>query len=125
MLTSFPRSGTTLLEQVLDAHSQLVSSDEREAFARDVFPAMFLTPATPIPTAKLLDAIPMPRVAALRERYLAYMAAALNEPIGDRVGRRRRLLRRRTTAQRELDACELRPAPERPADQLVTATRAS
>jgi thioredoxin-like negative regulator of GroEL len=85
VLTSFPRSGTTLLEQVLDSHSGLVSSDEREAFARDIFPAMWLTPATPLPTAQLLDAIPMPRLTALRERYLAYMESALNEPIGDRV----------------------------------------
>src|SRR4030095_5754412 len=36
VLCSFPRSGTTLLEQVLDSHSGLVSSDEREAFARDI-----------------------------------------------------------------------------------------
>jgi hypothetical protein len=46
---------------------------------------MWLTPATPLPTAKLFDTIPMSRVAALRERYLTYMAAALSEPIGDRV----------------------------------------
>ena len=85
VLTSFPRSGTTLLEQVLDSHSGLVSSDEREAFARDIFPAMWLAPATPLPTAKLFDEIPLPRVATLRERYLAHMASALNEPIGDRV----------------------------------------
>jgi hypothetical protein len=85
VLTSFPRSGTTLLEQMLDSHSGLVSSDEREAFARDIFPAMWLTPATPLPTAQLLDAIPMPKLAALRQRYLAYMESALNEPIGNRV----------------------------------------
>jgi hypothetical protein len=85
VLTSFPRSGTTLLEQMLDTHSGLVSSDEREAFARDIFPAMWLTPATPLPTAQLLDAIPGDRLVALRERYLTYMQAALNEPIGDRV----------------------------------------
>ena len=80
VLASFPRSGTTLLEQVLDSHSGLVSSDEREAFARDIFPAMWLTPATPVPTAEVLDAIPLERLAALRERYLDYMSAALNEP---------------------------------------------
>jgi hypothetical protein len=85
VLSSFPRSGTTLLEQVLDSHSGLVSSDEREAFARDIFPSMWLTPATPLPTAEALDAIPLERLGALRERYLTYMAAALNEPIGDRV----------------------------------------
>jgi tetratricopeptide (TPR) repeat protein len=85
VLASFPRSGTTLLEQVLDSHSGLVSSDEREAFARDIFPAMWLTPATPVPTAGALDAVPVERLAALRERYLTYMETALNEPIGDRI----------------------------------------
>jgi tetratricopeptide (TPR) repeat protein len=84
-LTSFPRSGTTLLEQVLDSHSGLVSSDEREAFARDIFPAMWLTPATPAPTAEALDGVPAERLTRLRHRYFEYMAAALNEPIGDRV----------------------------------------
>src|SRR6202008_2197918 len=29
LLTGFPRSGTTLLEQVLDAHPDLISSEER------------------------------------------------------------------------------------------------
>ena len=85
VLASFPRSGTTLLEQVLDSHSGLVSSDEREAFARDVFPAMWQSAATPLPKADILDAIPVERLAAQRERYLTYMAAALNEPIGGRV----------------------------------------
>jgi hypothetical protein len=84
-LAGFPRSGTTLLEQVLDSHSGLVSSDEREAFARDIFPALWQTAATPLPRADVLDAIPLERLAAQRERYLAYMAAALNESIGGRV----------------------------------------
>jgi tetratricopeptide (TPR) repeat protein len=85
VLTSFPRSGTTLLEQVLDSHSGVVSSDEREAFARDIFPAMWLTPATPAPTAKALDEVPLEKIARLRGRYFDYMEAALNEPIGGRV----------------------------------------
>jgi hypothetical protein len=85
VLTGFPRSGTTLLEQVLDSHSGLISSDEREAFARDIFPAMWFTAATPVPTAAALDSIPLARLAALRQRYLSYMEAALNEPISDRV----------------------------------------
>lgn len=85
VLASFPRSGTTLLEQVLDSHSGLVSSDEREAFARDIFPAMWLTPATPSPTAEALDAASGEKLLMLRDRYMNYMAAALNESIGDRV----------------------------------------
>ncbi len=85
LLTSFPRSGTTLLEQVLDSHPGLVSSDEREAFARDIFPAMWMTQTTRAPTIEALDAIPLERLATQRGRYLDYMAAALNQPIGDRI----------------------------------------
>lgn len=85
VLTGFPRSGTTLLEQVLDSHSGVVSSDEREAFARDIFPAIWLTPTAPAPTPEAMDAAPAERLLNLRERYLAYMEAALNEPIGTRV----------------------------------------
>jgi hypothetical protein len=62
-----------------------VSSDEREAFARDIFPAMWLTPETPAPTLDAFNRIPPERLLALRQRYFDYMAAALNEPIGDRV----------------------------------------
>ena len=85
VLTGFPRSGTTLLEQVLDSHSGLVSSDEREAFARDIFPAMWLTSNSPVPTPAALDVVPVERLVALRQRYLQSMESALNEPIGSRV----------------------------------------
>ncbi len=85
VLASFPRSGTTLLEQVLDSHPGLVSSDEREAFGRDIFPSMWRTDKVPRPTISALDDIPSSRLAAQRSRYLAYMSAALDQPIGDRV----------------------------------------
>lgn len=85
ILTSFPRSGTTLLEQVLDAHSQVISSDEREAFSRDIFPALWMGPKSLIPTAAALDSAPKSRWIELRDRYFAFMEAALNEPIAGRV----------------------------------------
>jgi tetratricopeptide (TPR) repeat protein len=85
LLTGFPRTGTTLLEQVLDSHPGLVSSDEREAFARDIFPAMWMTQTIRVPTIEVLEAIPPERLGAQRQRYLGYMAAALNQPIGDRI----------------------------------------
>ena len=84
VLCSFPRSGTTLLEQVLDGHPGLVSSDERETFARDIFSAMWQTKAAPAPTPEAFDAIPQERLTTQRQRYLDYMSAALNEPIGER-----------------------------------------
>jgi len=85
VLSGLPRSGTTLIEQVLDSHPGLVSSDEREAFGRDIFPAMWLDEKTRIPSAAAFDAILLERLSAQRKRYLNYMAAALNEPIGDRL----------------------------------------
>src|SRR5581483_11125551 len=85
VLAGFPRSGTTLLEQVLDSHSGVVSSDEREAFARDIFPALWLGPGTPTPTPEALEAAAVDRLQLLRSRYLAYMESALNEPIGSRI----------------------------------------
>jgi tetratricopeptide (TPR) repeat protein len=85
VLASFPRSGTTLLEQVLDSHPGLVSSDEREAFGRDIFPAMWRSKNTPRPTIEVLDNISSHRLGVERARYLAYMSAALEQPIGDRV----------------------------------------
>src|SRR5262249_38089595 len=39
LLTGFPRSGTTLLEQMLDAHPDLVSSEERDFVGRQLFHA--------------------------------------------------------------------------------------
>ena len=85
LLASFPRSGTTLLEQVLDAHPGVISSDEREAFARDIFPAMWMSPSSRTPTLEALDSTPLNTLALQRKRYLEYMSAALNQPIGDRV----------------------------------------
>lgn len=40
LLTGFPRSGTTLLEQVLDSHPDVVSLEERDLIAREILPAM-------------------------------------------------------------------------------------
>ena len=37
LLTGFPRSGTTLLEQLLDAHPDLVSSEERDFIGKELF----------------------------------------------------------------------------------------
>ena len=38
LLAGFPRSGTTLLENILDAHPEVVCSDERDFAAKELFP---------------------------------------------------------------------------------------
>jgi tetratricopeptide (TPR) repeat protein len=85
-LTGFPRSGTTLLENVLDAHSGLVSSEEHQIFGRDILDSSWkesheITP----PSAEAFDRIPLPKIQSLRRRYLCAMEETLDEPIGNRV----------------------------------------
>jgi tetratricopeptide (TPR) repeat protein len=85
-LTSFPRSGTTLLENVLDAHSGVVSSEERAVFSRDILDASWKeSHENAPPTIEAFDRIPVARIQSLRRRYLSALEEALNEPIGDRV----------------------------------------
>jgi tetratricopeptide (TPR) repeat protein len=83
-LIGFPRSGTTLLEQRLDAHPGLVASPERVAFLRDALPALCRAGGGPL-TIGTFDAIPPAVLARERGLYLARMEAALGAPIAGRV----------------------------------------
>jgi Flp pilus assembly protein TadD len=83
-LIGFPRSGTTLLEQRLDAHPGLVASPERAAFLRDALPALCRAGGGPL-TMGSLDAVPPETILRERGLYLARMEAALGEPIAGRV----------------------------------------
>ncbi len=85
-LTSFPRSGTTLLESILDAHPAIVSSEEREVFGRDILGSSWKEPHenTP-PTVAAFDAIEPSKLTALRHRYVRAMEEAMDQPIGDRL----------------------------------------
>jgi tetratricopeptide (TPR) repeat protein len=85
LLTGFPRSGTTLLEQVLDAHPDLVSSEELEVFSRDIFPEMWATSPNARPTVAQFDALPHDRWLQLRDRYLRAMEEVRGEPLNGRM----------------------------------------
>jgi tetratricopeptide (TPR) repeat protein len=84
LLTGFPRSGTTLLEQVLDAHSDVVSSEERDFVGRE-----FVHAATSRRSnAQLLETLngfARSEIESHRQRYFAAMEYFLGEPIGGRV----------------------------------------
>ncbi len=85
-LTSFPRSGTTLLENILDAHSGVISSEEQQVFSRDILDASWKEPhETTPPTVAGFDRIPVAKLQSLRRRYLSAMEESLDELIGDRV----------------------------------------
>src|SRR4029079_16986801 len=72
LLTGFPRSGTTLLEQLLDAHPDLVSSEERDYIGRQLFQTV-LGRLGKMPLLDALNALPVDEVATQRERYFRFM----------------------------------------------------
>jgi tetratricopeptide (TPR) repeat protein len=68
-LGGHPRSGTTLIEQVLDAHPEVLAFDEPEAFAQEVGGGIALPQAGAAFTLGMLDSVERCRRAAMRERY--------------------------------------------------------
>jgi len=70
LLGGHPRSGTTLLEQVLGAHPQVLAFDESEAFVNEISNQLAPTQSFKPLTAPALDAVDATRLGTLRQRYL-------------------------------------------------------
>lgn len=85
LLTGFPRSGTTLLEQLIDAHPDAVSSEEKEVFGAEVLPLLGEGSPVEAPLAPLLNGLSPERIAAARKLYLDATQAIAGEPIGERL----------------------------------------
>ena len=69
LLGGHPRSGTTLLEQILGAHPSLVAFDESEAFVQEVWHRLAPMQATHHLGLQELDCLETPQRDGLRERY--------------------------------------------------------
>jgi len=69
-LGGHPRSGTTLLEQILGVHPDILAFDEPEAFAHEIWNKLAPMQASKALTAQDLEALPAPRRKTMRERYL-------------------------------------------------------
>jgi len=84
-LGGHPRSGTTLLEQVLDSHPDIVSAEETQVFEDDVFnPLKANLPGGGSPLA-ILEAAQADALQQSRARYFHTMELYLNNTIGDRL----------------------------------------
>jgi tetratricopeptide (TPR) repeat protein len=85
LLTSHPRSGTTLLEQVLDSHPQAISADELQIMAELVYLPLGRKspPGDSVPAA--LDRATPADLREVRAAYRGAMEGALRQPIGDRL----------------------------------------
>ncbi|HEY3392730.1 MAG TPA: sulfotransferase [Lacipirellulaceae bacterium] len=84
LLAGFPRSGTTLLEQVLDSHTDLVSSEERDFIGREVVHAAS-TRRGKTTVLEALNEFSTREIESFRERYFAAMEYLLGEPISGRM----------------------------------------
>jgi Tfp pilus assembly protein PilF len=82
LIAGHPRSGTTLLEQVLDAHSMVVSAEETEIFFETYY-EMARGPSRPM--VSLLDSVSAASVRNARENYFRRMDLFVSQPIGNRV----------------------------------------
>jgi tetratricopeptide (TPR) repeat protein len=85
LLTGFPRTGTTLLEQVLDAHPEIVSCDEADVFSTEVFPRLGQNRPADSPIDQLLNDLSPDQVLEARAFYFSATEAILGEPIGSRL----------------------------------------
>lgn len=85
LLTGFLRSGTTLLEQVLKVQPELVSTEERDIFSADVFPALGRGKPADFPIVQLLDERTPTELVDARRRYLRVVESYQREPLGERM----------------------------------------
>ena len=69
-LGGHPRSGTTLLEQILDAHPDVLAFDEPVAFGQEVTSHINLSPEEGEAELHTLDNLPAARRAEMRGRYI-------------------------------------------------------
>ncbi len=88
LLGGHPRSGTTLLEQVLDSHPDIVSAEETEIFYDDAF--MPLMPANcgrpqDVSMLSVLEAAQPAALRKSRENYLRSAELSLGAPLAHRL----------------------------------------
>jgi len=85
LMTSYPRSGTTLAEQVLDSHDDFVSADEFDVMDQWVFrPIVQRFPAN-TPLLDIIEKVPAPVRHEARSTYWQRSENIFGEPIGNRM----------------------------------------
>jgi hypothetical protein len=85
VLTSHPRSGTTLIEQVLDSHDELISADEFDVFSQWIHNPIARKFRFETPLLTVIDNVPPAVRQQARATYWKQTEAIFDEPIGDRM----------------------------------------
>lgn len=85
LLAGHPRSGTTLLEQVLDAHPNIISAEETELFHDDAFIPLTRGLASDTALIDILEGASPERLETSRINYFARAEKFLRQTIGSRL----------------------------------------
>ncbi len=122
LLTGMPRSGTTLLERMLNGHEQVIGCDEVDVFPRFMIPMMLgRVPLVELNAEKLCD-LSEDRLWDVRRQYRNYMSEALGQPLAGKslVDKNPSLLPVVTLYRRLLPASRLIVCLRDPRDVLVS-----
>jgi tetratricopeptide (TPR) repeat protein len=84
-LCGHARSGTTLLEQVLDAHPDIISEEETDIFFDEVFAPLKRAAPPEATMVPILEATNIPTLQRLRSTYFDIMERSLGEKINGRI----------------------------------------
>jgi Tfp pilus assembly protein PilF len=84
LLCGHARSGTTLLEQVLDAHPDIVSAEETEIFIDDAFAPLRRQHPPDALMLPVLEAAGVPALQQSRTNYFEAMDRSLGQPLAGR-----------------------------------------
>lgn len=85
LLGGHPRSGTTLLEQVVDSHEEIVSAEEADVFPNDIYyPLRSHLPLT-TPMLEELEQLSAPDIQQARANYQRRIQTFLDKPLGERL----------------------------------------
>jgi tetratricopeptide (TPR) repeat protein len=85
LLGGHPRSGTTLLEQALDAHSDIISLEETSLIHDEIYRPMARDFPPGAGIFQMLDSAPPSVLGHLRENYYSCAERLLRQPIGGRL----------------------------------------
>ena len=84
-LCGHPRSGTTLLEQILDSHDQVVTTDETGVLMKEFVEPIIRQPATAESSLAELRSFTPAELKRGRSAYLRFTEAHLGEPVHSRL----------------------------------------
>lgn len=85
LLCGHPRSGTTLLEQVLDSHPDIVSAEETNIFHDHAYPILVRNCPPEATILTVLESAPAGALQQARENYFRCMEMFLGNPVGGRM----------------------------------------